>query len=149
MDWKKCIICGGGGELKCPAKSLEGNAEEVYTSFIEAAKEFKVLGKLPGPLVISINDYQPGDLVQTQAKWHKSCRLKHAISKLNIAKKRQADQMDQSEKSHPVGRKIPIWRLALKFKEFAYLFIISSYINLVSYPTQTGSDFLVLQTSTL
>ena len=106
MEWKKCIICGGGGELKCPAKSLEGNAEEVYTSFIEAAKEFKVLGKLPGPLVISINDYQPGDLVQTQAKWHKSCRLKHAISKLNIAKKRQADQMDQSEESHPVGRKI-------------------------------------------
>ncbi len=36
MDWKCCVVCGGGGDLKCPAASFQGNGQEIYASFLEA-----------------------------------------------------------------------------------------------------------------
>ena len=70
MDWNKCIICGGGGEVKCPAKSLDGNAQTVYDSFLDAAREFKGLGQLPVALFINVDEYQAQELLDNYAKWH-------------------------------------------------------------------------------
>lgn len=97
MDWAVCVICGGGGELKCPANSLQGNASEVYQTFSNLVREFREIGELP----TSVNFIKQGfeveakDLLENRAKWHKSCHLKFAQSKLDRVKKRQAEQATQ------------------------------------------------------
>ena len=47
MEWDLCVICGGGGDLKCPADSHQKNGLEVYSNFLEAVKEFEELQSLP------------------------------------------------------------------------------------------------------
>jgi len=90
MDWTKCIICGDGGELKCPIKSLHGNVHEVYQTFLNLVSEFITLGELPTSVEFNIHELEAQDLVENAAKWHKTCHLKFARSKLDRAKKRQA-----------------------------------------------------------
>ena len=43
MNWELCIICGGGGDLKCPAGSHQKNGLEVYSSFLDVVKEYENL----------------------------------------------------------------------------------------------------------
>ena len=40
MDWTLCVICGEGGDLKCPADSNHKNGLEIYRIFL-AVKEFE------------------------------------------------------------------------------------------------------------
>ena len=47
MNWDKFNICGGGVDLKCPARSLQGNSHEVYEKFIHVLCEYTKLGELP------------------------------------------------------------------------------------------------------
>ena len=95
MDWTKCIICGDGGELKCPAKSLQGNAHDVYQTFLNLVSEFSMLGELPTSIEFNIQEFETKELVENMAKWHKICHLKFARSKLDRAKKRQAEHGTQ------------------------------------------------------
>ena len=41
------MIYGGGGDLKCPAKSNQNNGLEVYSKFFQTVAEFKGLESLP------------------------------------------------------------------------------------------------------
>ncbi len=52
MDWKCCVVCGGEGDLKCPAACFQGNGQEIYASFLEA-EEFKDLQCLPAEVKFS------------------------------------------------------------------------------------------------
>lgn len=48
IDWNLCIICSeGGGDLRCPADSLQNNGIDVYNGFIQVVEEFHKLEALP------------------------------------------------------------------------------------------------------
>ena len=85
MSWQNCIIClKGSGNLRCPADSLQKNGQEIYGSFLTAVKQFKDLGALP--VQVDFKDGTPGKFMENKAKWHKSCHLKFALSKLERIK---------------------------------------------------------------
>ena len=46
MDWSFCVICGGEGDLKCPANSNQDNGLGVYGRFLETVAEFRYLESL-------------------------------------------------------------------------------------------------------
>ena len=82
MNWDACIICQEpGGDLRCPAASLQNNGFEIYSDILSIVEEFRKLDKLP----IEINlkgEGKPDILVDKCAKWHKNCKLKFVASKL-------------------------------------------------------------------
>ena len=82
------MICGGEGDLKCPANSNQDNGLEVYGRFLETAAEFRYLESLP--VSVKLNDeYDAEMFFKNQVKWHKTCRLKFAPSKqLRLQKKK-------------------------------------------------------------
>ena len=48
MNWEKCIICcDGGGDLKCPADSLQGNGIDIYVNFLTNVHDFRAVGDMP------------------------------------------------------------------------------------------------------
>ncbi len=61
MDWTKCIICG---ELKCPAKSLQGNYHEVYQIVLNLVSEFSTLEGLPTSVECNIQELETKDLIK-------------------------------------------------------------------------------------
>ena len=48
MDWALCIICGkaGGGDLRCPLDSLQGNGQEIYGNFLQAVEGFQEINAM-------------------------------------------------------------------------------------------------------
>lgn len=82
MDWKVCVICSkGGGELKCPADSLNKNGLEIYRNFLKQVEEFCKIDALP----VDVNFKDEGTaetFLKNRAKWHKACQIKFATSKL-------------------------------------------------------------------
>ena len=98
MDWNACIICEqSGGDLRCPVDSLQNNGIEVYNNFIEAVAEFQKLDAMP----ISVKfDHEHEGLAElfyrNKARWHKSCRLKFATSKLIKIKERRAKKREST-----------------------------------------------------
>ena len=48
------MICGGEGDLKCPANSNQDNALEVYGTFLETVAEFRYLES--PPVGVKFND---------------------------------------------------------------------------------------------
>ena len=76
MDWTKCIICGEGGDLKCPTKSLQGNSSIVYQTFVELVNEFSAIVELPTSVALSSHTLETAALLENKAKWQKSCHLK-------------------------------------------------------------------------
>ena len=81
MDWEECVICGdSSGALKCPADSKQNNGAEIYRNFLESFQGFKALQ--------SLLKFASADTAETflshRAKWHKSCYLKFAPSKLGL-----------------------------------------------------------------
>ncbi|KAG1666280.1 putative aldolase class 2 protein [Nymphon striatum] len=87
MDWNLCVICQErGGDLRCPTDSLQKNGLEVYTNFLETVDKFSELGILPVDV-----DFKEVAIAETflenHAKWHKSCHIKFARSKLQRAQK--------------------------------------------------------------
>lgn len=98
MDWEVCVICGdGGGILKCPADSKQKNGADIYRNFLESFKGFQDCKSLPVPVQFS-GEQSPEEFMAHKAKWHKSCHLKFAPSKLKIilGKKRNLES-GQSE----------------------------------------------------
>lgn len=82
MDWNVCVICGKGeSEMKCPADSLQANGLDVYRTFLEDVEQFRDLNCMPVEVNFK-NEGGPESFLQNRAKWHKSCRLKFAHSKL-------------------------------------------------------------------
>ncbi len=86
MDWSFCVICGDGGDLKCPANSNQDNGLEVYGRFLETVAEFRHLESLPVSIKFIIN---AETFLRNEAKWHKTCHLKFAPSKLLRLQKRK------------------------------------------------------------
>ena len=69
--------------MRCPADSLQSNGLEVYQNFIQAVEEFREQEALPVNLKGDIRgEDAAGLLFLNKAKWHKSCHLKFAYSKL-------------------------------------------------------------------
>jgi len=99
MDWQLCVICGGGGNLKCPAESNQKNGLEVYRNFLHSVEEFEAVQSLP----VSVDFKGEGNaevFMNHRAKWHKSCHLKFALSKLarvkqQLGKKRSLGASDE------------------------------------------------------
>jgi hypothetical protein len=87
MDWRLCVICGGGGDLKCPAKSKQGNGLEIYSNFLKVIAEFQDPTLLPSVKFTEEHDAEM--FLKNQAKWHKACHLKFAPSKLIRLQKRK------------------------------------------------------------
>lgn len=104
MNWNECIICGeGGGDLRCPADSHQNNGIDVYKSFLQAVSEFRELEALPVTVYFE-GENMADTFLHNKAKWHKSCHLKFAQSKLTRvreqkAKKRKNDFADDQRKS--------------------------------------------------
>eukprot|EP00112_Aurelia_sp_Birch-Aquarium-sp1_P024788 Seg7984.2 transcript_id=Seg7984.2/GoldUCD/mRNA.D3Y31 product="hypothetical protein" protein_id=Seg7984.2/GoldUCD/D3Y31 len=90
MDWESCIICGNSYDLRCPAESLQGNGLELYTAFLQNVKRFDKIGQLPASIPFD-EDVTARELLDYKAKWHKSCHLKFATSKLENAKRKRTD----------------------------------------------------------
>ena len=69
-DWNVCVICGvGGGELCCPANSLQKNGIEIYDIFLKLVGEFRYLNALP--MNLSFQDGIASQIMlQNRAKWH-------------------------------------------------------------------------------
>ncbi len=91
FDWQKCIICQEFTKeaLKCPLNS-HGSPEanrQTYADFLQNAKRFREANMLPINLTFS-DDVNVESLCTNQASWHKSCRLKFSLSKLEKAQKR-------------------------------------------------------------
>ena len=81
MNWEKCIICcDGGGDLKCPADSLQGNGIDIYVNFLTNVHDFRAVGDMP--VDVECYDVDAKVLLENRAKWHKSCRLKFAQAKI-------------------------------------------------------------------
>lgn len=81
------MICGGGGDLKCPAKSNQGNGFEIYSRFLETVAEYQDLESLPS---VKFNEEHDAEMfLKNQAKWHKTCHLQFASSKLLRLQKRK------------------------------------------------------------
>ena len=103
--------------MKCPANSLQGNALEVYQTFLNLVIEFNTLGELPTPVNFSKLDLEANDLLKNRAKWHKSCHLKFAQSKLDRAKKRHAERDTQELGSSRKSRRSDGPKVACLFCE--------------------------------
>ena len=92
-DWESCIICiKSDGDLRCPVDSLQNNALDAYNKFLEVVEKFHNLNALP--IDVKFEGENLGGLFyHHRSKWHKSCHLKFAASKLNRIK-------DQRGKKH-------------------------------------------------
>ena len=74
------MICGCGEDLKCPANSNQNNGLEVYSRFL-FFKQFQDLESLSAS--VKFNEEHDAEIfLKNQAKWHKTCYLKFAPSKL-------------------------------------------------------------------
>ncbi|KAG1681694.1 hypothetical protein GQR58_011690 [Nymphon striatum] len=104
MDWNLCVICQErGGDLRCPTDSLQKNGLEVYTHFLETVDKFSELGILPVDV-----DFKEVAIAETflenHAKWHKSCHIKFARSKLQRAQKQIEVKQKREEEVSGEGR---------------------------------------------
>ena len=106
MDWTLCIVCQKKSQevLKCPLNAgPTGDNSDVYGTFLTNVKTFEELKQLPVPLNFGQN-IDVDQLVENQAKWHKSCHLKFSLSKLQRARKRKSDvcasSSDATDKRH-------------------------------------------------
>ena len=56
----------------------------MYGSFLTTVKQFSDLDALPVP--VNFKDETPEKFMENKGKWHKSCHLKFALSKLGKEK---------------------------------------------------------------
>lgn len=89
FSWEQCIICQKNTKeaLRCPKKAYSFDAN-TYKVFLDSVLEFKTLDSLPVQPCFDIDNITADELVQNEAKWHKSCHIKFALSKLQKAKER-------------------------------------------------------------
>ena len=89
MDWSACVICGRtDGGLKCPARDKASDtAVNFYNDFLRNVQGFREINAMPVDF-----DHGPAETVEeflnNCAKWHKTCHLKFATSKLERSKER-------------------------------------------------------------
>lgn len=109
MDWSLCAICQTKlpEPCKCPLDSLqEGSGLEAYSSFFQNVLLFREHNAMPVELKFALEE-NVESFVQNRARWHKSCRIKFANSKLErvIEKKRKqsVDINDDRRKSKRVS----------------------------------------------
>lgn len=113
MDWKLCVVCQKKTPeaVKCPLKAEgPGDKSGAYVSFMANVNEFKILNEMPVPLCLG-EDMDVDQLIENQAKWHKSCHLKFCAGKLERARKRKRDEL--SDDSGPAKRRDHLHRQPL------------------------------------
>lgn len=95
FDWEKCCLC----QLKTKEKLVQpflnkdvSQRMKSYQTMARNIEEFNNLGKLPQTVFFSsLNEGDAGivdNLIRREATWHKSCSLRFASSKLELAKKK-------------------------------------------------------------
>lgn len=82
-----------GGDLKCPADSLQKNGLVVYGTFLTNVNDFNAA--CVSPVDFNFDGIDPQTLLDNRALWHKACRLKFAQTKL--------DRVKQNRKRHVVN----------------------------------------------
>ena len=94
-------------KLKCPSKTLQGNGLSIYEDFINNVNDFKEIDLLPVTVKID-DDTNAHNLFDNNAKWHKSCHLNFATSKLlKIKKRKYAEAESKIRKSTRLSYGIP------------------------------------------
>lgn len=90
FQWSKCVICQTKTceSLRCPTKAYSFH-KDVYSVFLKNVAEFSRLDALPTKLTFNIETTTDNELVEKEAKWHRSCHLKFSSSKLNKVQERQ------------------------------------------------------------
>jgi len=96
-DWIKCIICQEKTTeaLRCPAVNSKSNTLGAgYNTLADILQRFDSISSLPKSLSLSRLNEGTGieaTLINHEAKWHDSCRLKYNKTKLERAlRKRKA-----------------------------------------------------------
>ena len=106
MDRGKCIICQKTKHesLQCPANSTRKGPGIGYSTFIEAVKEFKEIGRTVAQFLDETKHDIENVPLENKASWHKSCRDNYNSTKLQRAKKKrkQAD-VEEEEKGCDAG----------------------------------------------
>ena len=95
-DWNKCLLCQEttSESLQCPANSnrCDVGPGQGYSTLSCYIHRFSELDELPMPIDLSRLDEGNGieaTLLEHKAKWHKSCRTKFNLTKLQRAEKRK------------------------------------------------------------
>ena len=121
MDWEACAICGhGGGDLRCPENSKQGNGLEICSQFLERVAKYQDLQELPASIKFS-EEHDADLFLRSHAKWHKSCHLKFSPSKLiRLQTKRQL--VGESTNEHHQQSKSKRRRLSGSFDKRGCIF---------------------------
>lgn len=100
MDWDACIVCGkSDGELICPTdETYMYDAEQTYSDFLQNVEGFQQIGKMPTTVRLCPST-SATDLVQNNAKWHRSCKIKFASTKLERKRVQSVAPTDIGRKS--------------------------------------------------
>ena len=101
MNWQLRITCQEKRPqpIRCPLDSLqEGFGAESYRGFLQNLESFREIDDLPLEVRVSW-ETTTEDLFKNRAVWHKSCRIKFSISKLERANKRKNVRAKSSD--HP------------------------------------------------
>ena len=101
LDWQRCVLCQEltSESLIDPCKGKKMSPEDSYSILEDLINEFHEAGEIPMKTDITFIDTGNGvknALLQNQAKWHKSCRVKFNSKNLERAKKRKPE--DENEK---------------------------------------------------
>jgi hypothetical protein len=91
MDWQACFICQQRTTegLKCPLNAAgPGDKSQPYRHFLNTVSEFRKLNRLPVTLHFE-EATTVEDLVNHQARWHKSCYGKFNKCKLGRAQRKR------------------------------------------------------------
>ena len=91
-----------------------GDKSDLYGSFLGVVSAFRKLGTIPVALHFE-EDITVDHLVQHQAAWHKSCRLKFNQSKLDRAQKREIKNAETSTSGEKRPRRQSVNKMACLF----------------------------------
>ena len=98
MNWDKCIICQKDTKkpVQCPANSKRKNVGTVYSSFKTNLKAYLDLGIVPALAnILFLDDSKEIEqtLTDNKAVWHKSCWDLFSNTKVEQAKKRKLNDI--------------------------------------------------------
>ena len=98
MDWDLCLICQKATKetIKCPLNALGcADLTTSYESFLKRVAMFRKLNRLPVPLEHLKEESTAQDFVENKASWHKSCHKKFDQDKLERARKRVGNEVQE------------------------------------------------------
>lgn len=97
IDWNKCVMCQKHTDeaLLSPSNNKRAKKDSGVGTISRNLKEFRRLGKVPRNADVDALDSGPGihdNLIDNDAKWHKSCYLLCTDSKLQRLKEKSLEE---------------------------------------------------------